>query len=140
MESFETEILIQAPAEQVWDVLTAVEAWPKWSSGVLDVKGRAGPGESIKLVSEANPKRAFSLKVAKLDRPHSMVWVGGMPLGLFRGERSFSLRPEGADTLFRMREQYTGPLLPLIWRSMPDLRPSFDKFASGLKTQAESNR
>ena len=26
---------------------------------------------------------------------------------------------------FTMREEYSGPLLPLIWRSMPDLGPSF---------------
>jgi hypothetical protein len=37
-----------------------------------------------------------------------------------------------------MREEYSGPMLPLIWRSMPDLQPSFDKFAAGLKARAEA--
>jgi hypothetical protein len=37
-----------------------------------------------------------------------------------------------------MREEYTGPLLPLIWRTMPDLGPSFERFVSGLKKKAES--
>jgi hypothetical protein len=37
-----------------------------------------------------------------------------------------------------MREEYSGPLLPLTWRSMPDPGPSFRQFASGLKQQAES--
>jgi hypothetical protein len=41
-------------------------------------------------------------------------------------------------TSFRVREEYTGPLLGLIWRSMPDLGPSFDRFARGLKLRAES--
>ena len=36
-----------------------------------------------------------------------------------------------------MREQFSGPLLPLISRSMPDLQPSFDQFARGLKTRVE---
>ncbi len=36
-----------------------------------------------------------------------------------------------------MREEYTGPLLPLTWRSMPDLGPSFTQFAEGLKAPAE---
>jgi hypothetical protein len=31
----------------------------------------------------------------------------------------------------------TGPILPLIWRSMPDLGPSFRQFADGLKEHAE---
>jgi hypothetical protein len=37
-----------------------------------------------------------------------------------------------------MREEYSGPLLPLIGRSIPDLGPSFEQFATGLKRRAES--
>ena len=36
-----------------------------------------------------------------------------------------------------MREEYTGPLLPLVWRSIPDLGPSFRHFVDGLKERAE---
>lgn len=40
-----------------------------------------------------------------------------MPMGLFKGERTFVLTPEGdSATRFTMKEEYTGPLLPLIWR------------------------
>ena len=68
-----------------------------------------------------------------------MVWRGGMPLGLFRGLRSYTLTPDGEGrTAFRMREQFSGPLLPLIWRSMPDMGPSFEQFARGLKQRVES--
>jgi hypothetical protein len=28
-------------------------------------------------------------------------------------------------------------MLPMIWRSMPDLGPSFQQFAAGLKARAE---
>jgi hypothetical protein len=28
-------------------------------------------------------------------------------------------------------------MLPMIWRSMPDLGPSFQQFAGGLKARAE---
>jgi len=37
-----------------------------------------------------------------------------------------------------MREEYTGPFASLIGRSIPDLGPSFQRFASGLKNKAES--
>jgi hypothetical protein len=61
-----------------------------------------------------------------------------MPLGLFKGVRTFTLSPTGAGaTAFTMREENTGLLLPLIWRSMPDLAPSFSQFAAGLKERAE---
>ena len=42
------------------------------------------------------------------------------------------------STAFHMREEYTGPLVGLIWRSMPDLGPSFERFAQGLKQRVES--
>ena len=62
-----------------------------------------------------------------------------MPLGLFRGVRTYEVSPgAGGQVTFHMREEYTGPLLPLIWRSMPDLGPSFQQFASGLKQRVES--
>jgi hypothetical protein len=88
-------------------------------------------------VSEANPERAFPVKVTSFDPPAGMTWTGGMPLGLFKGVRTFALQPENGATRFTMREEYTGPLLPLIWRSMPDLGPSFEQFAHGLKSRAE---
>jgi hypothetical protein len=36
-----------------------------------------------------------------------------------------------------MREEYSGPLVPMMARSIPDLGPSFDQFATGLKRRAE---
>jgi hypothetical protein len=52
--------------------------------------------------------------------------------------RTFTLSPEdNGTTRFQVREEYTGPMLPLLWRSMPDLGPSFTQFATGLKQRAE---
>jgi hypothetical protein len=36
-----------------------------------------------------------------------------------------------------MQEVFTGPLLPLYGRTIPDLNPSFKQFASSLKELAE---
>jgi hypothetical protein len=36
-----------------------------------------------------------------------------------------------------MQEVFTGPLLPLYGRTIPDLNPSFEQFASSLKELAE---
>ena len=102
------------------------------------VDGRIAPGEKITVRSQANPGRAFPVKVTEFDPGRRMTWSGGMPLGLFKGVRTFTLAP-GSDgtTRFTVREEYTGPLLALIWRSMPDLGPSFRQFATGLKQRAE---
>ena len=137
MRHYESTALIDATPEAVWAVLTDAPAYADWDSGVVRVEGRIAPQEKITVVSEANPKRAFPVTVTEFAPGERMVWSGGMPLGLFRGVRTFTLTQEGGSTRFAMREEYTGPMLPLVWRSMPDLQPSFEQFARGLKQRTE---
>jgi len=139
MKSIESSASIKATPEAIWSVLVDGPGYSDWDSGVVRVEGEIAPGERIKVVSEANPGRAFPVRVTEFAPGERMIWSGGMPLGLFRGIRTFALSP-GADgtTGFEMREEYAGPLLPLIWRSMPDLGPSFEQFARGLKARAEA--
>jgi len=139
MKAYEASAVIAAPPDIVWAVLTDAGSYWEWDSGAR-VEGRIASGERIKVTSEANPKRAFPVQVTELTPPARMTWSGGMPLGLFRGVRTFRLEPRGGNTAFTMREEYTGPLLPLIWRTMPDLGPSFTRFAEGLKAEAERRR
>ncbi len=137
MRHYESAALIDARPEAIWAVLTDADGYADWDSGVVRVEGRIAPQEKIKLVPEVNPKRAFPLEVTEFSPAERMTWTGGMPLGLLKGVRTFTLTPEGTGTRFTMREEYSGPMLPLIWRSMPDLGPSFEQFASGLKARAE---
>jgi hypothetical protein len=138
MKSYEATATIQASPEAIWAILTDAPGYRTWDSGVERVEGSIAPGAKLKVVSKANPGRAFPVKVTELTPGRRMTWSGGMPLGLFKGVRTFTLT-SGSDgaTRFVMREEYTGPLLPLIWRSMPDLGPSFRQFADGIKQRAE---
>jgi hypothetical protein len=138
MSHYESTALIEADPSAIWALLTDAPAYTTWDSSVMKLEGRIEQGEKLKVTSEANPKRAFEVKVTELRPGESMTWTGGMPLGLFKGERTFRTAPEGGATRFTMREEYTGPLARLMFRSIPDLQPSFDKFAAGLKQRAES--
>ena len=138
MKEYRAGATIDAPPEAVWAILVDGPNYANWDSGVVRVEGRIASGEKIKVVSEANPGRAFPVKVTQFVAAERMQWSGGMPLGLFKGVRTFRLKPVGTGTDFAMREVYTGPLLPLIWKSMPDLGPSFEQFAKGLKQRAEA--
>jgi len=96
-------------------------------------------GETLKIRSQAAPGRTFPVKVTGFDPPARLRFSGGMPLGLFRGVRTYEVSGDASGQVaFRMREEYSGALLPLIWRSMPDLGPSFQRFATGLKQRVES--
>jgi hypothetical protein len=139
MRAYEATATIDAAPEAVWKVLLDGQSYTSWASGVVALEGEIALGERLKVTSEANPRRAFPVRVTEVVPARSMRWSGGMPLGLFRGERTFTLSPAASgETDFKLREEYTGPLLGLIWRSMPDLGPSFEKFAQGLKQRAET--
>lgn len=129
---------IQASPQVVWDLLTDPSGYRDWNPAVLSIEGAMSPGGTIKLVSIASPKRTFSLTITSMKAPERMVWSDGMPLGLFRGVRTYQLDPVGTATAFSMTEEFTGPLAGLIAKSIPDLTESFDQFADGLRTAAES--
>ena len=140
MKSHRAEVTIEASAEAIWAILIDGASYPDWDSGVISVEGTIAAGEKITVTSEANPKRGFAVTVSEFTPNERMVWTGGMPLGLFQGVRSYDLSSAGeGKTTFSMREEYSGPLQPLMSRMMPDLQPSFDQFANGLKAKAESS-
>jgi hypothetical protein len=140
MRHYESSVLIAAAPESVWAVLADASRYPDWDSGVASVDGDIVDGGRISVRIEAAPHRVFTVLVA-LDPPRLMVWSGGLPLGLFRGTRTFGLDDApGGTTLLTMREEYTGPLLGMVWRTMPDLQPWFDRFVNGLKARVEECR
>jgi hypothetical protein len=61
------------------------------------------------------------------ERPAELGFGALMPVGGASGQ-----------VMFRMREEYSGLLLPLVPRSTPDLSPSFARFTRGLKQRAET--
>ena len=138
MKHYEAKTTIAAAPETIWGVLTDAPAYSEWDNAVIRLDGRVAPGEKLKITAETDPKRAHPIKVTEFEPARRMVWTGGMPLGLFKGVRTFTLTPENGATRFHMREEFTGPMLPLIWKSMPDLGPSFERFAHGLKAKAEA--
>jgi hypothetical protein len=138
MKFYQASSTIQASPDAIWAILTDAPRFTDWDSGIVRVEGRITPGEKIKVISKVNPGRAFPVKVTEFAPGQRMTWTGGMPMGLFKGVRTFTLTPEGdGATRLTVREEYTGPLLPLIWRSIPDLGPSFEQFVTGLKRRAE---
>jgi len=135
---YESTVDITATPERVWGVLTDTQWYDSGDNGVIRVEGSIEVGEKLTIYSEVNPGRAFPAEVRELTPAERMVWGWSMPLGLFTGERVFSLEPIDGGTRLVMWEEFGGPLLPLIGRTMPDLQPSFDHFASGLKKSAEA--
>ena len=138
MKSYQIKIEISAPVDVVWQILTQEMPRASVPFGILRLDGQIELGAQIKLWSEFAPKRAFALTVVALEAPNKMVWRGGMPFGLFTGTRVFTLTQNSSGSTFHMQETFTGPMSGMITKSMPDLTPSFTKFAQTLKSKAET--
>lgn len=139
VRSYAVSRTIDAPSSVVWRLLTDASSYARWNQAVVSIEGPITEGGTIKLVSIADPKRTFKLKVAESRAPHHMVWADGMPLGLFSGRRTFTIADRGSSGCeFSMVEAFTGPLAGLITKAIPDLTASFTTFADGLKTAAEA--
>lgn len=139
MKTFATQTTIRATPSAIWAILTDAAAYPGWNSTVDRVDGTIAAGQKITVHAKISPGRAFPVKVVDFVPGERMVWASGMPLGLFRGERTFTLTPRGeGEVEFAMREVFSGLLEPLISRSIPDLTPAFDEFAACLKQRAEA--
>ena len=129
---------IKASAEKIWAILTDGAKYVEWDPGMIRLDGKIALGEKLVIVAKVSPKRAFKVTVTQFVPNQEMVWGSGMPLGLFKGERTFRLEsgPDG-KVHFSLREVFTGLLLPLFSKSLPDMNPIFADFAAALKTRAE---
>jgi hypothetical protein len=137
MKEYKASTTIQASPEKIWNVLTHGAAWPEWDPSCDKIEGRIAPGEKLKAFTKLSPGRAFPLKVTEFVPNQKMTWTGGMPLGLFKGVRTFTLTPKGNQTEFTLHEVFSGPMLALIGGSIPDMTDAFNGFVQGLKNRAE---
>ncbi len=139
MLEFRARTSIAASPETIWAILVDGGRWPEWDPGVDRIEGRIAAGERVTAYTKLSPGRAFPVKVSEFQPGRKMVWSSGMPLGLFKGVRTFTLAPKGdGETEFTLHEVFSGLLLPLIGRSIPDMTENFAQFAAGLKKRAEA--
>jgi hypothetical protein len=139
MKVFAVQTSICATAERIWALLTDAAGYTRWNNTVEKVDGKIARGERVTVHPKINARRAFPVTVAEFEPSRYMVWTGGMPLGLFKGERTFTLKTGlNGNVEFSMREVYSGPMAPLFSRSIPNLQPAFEEFASDLKRAAEA--
>jgi hypothetical protein len=138
VQRFQASSVIEATPEAIWAVLTDGSGWTSWDSAVARFEGTIALGEKVTVYPEVNPKRGFPVTVIEFVPAERMTWRGGMPLGLFAGTRSYTLTQQSDNRVrFDMREEYSGPLAGMITKSIPDLGPSFTRFADGLKHRVE---
>ncbi|MBK6795026.1 MAG: SRPBCC domain-containing protein [Anaerolineales bacterium] len=140
MKTYSATTTIHASAETVWNILTDAKGYPSWDLSMDHIEGKLALGETVKFFTKLSAQ-AFPVKVTAFEPGRKMVLTGGMPLGLFKSERTHTLtaNQDGSIT-FKTEEIFSGLLLPIFGKNIPDLTENFNNFAAALKKRAENTK
>lgn len=138
MLAFEATAEINATPDVVWAHLSSAQDFANWDPDVTQFEGEIGLNQKFTIHTKVNPDRAFSVTCTEFVPNEKMVWSSGMPLGLFKGRRTFTLSAtDSGQTHYHVREEFSGLLLPLFRGSIPDLSEAFQRHADALKAVSE---
>ena len=137
MKKYSASIIINASPDRIWKIITDAGGYPSWDMSMDHIEGTLALGETVKFLTKLSPN-AFPVKVTGFEPNRRLVLTGGMPLGLFKSERTHTLTPAKAgQTTFLTEEIFSGLLLPIFGKNIPDLSGNFHEFVVALKKQAE---
>ncbi len=116
--AIDTEIVIEAPAELIWEVLTKFEEYPQWNPFVVQISGELEVGKKLRATMQPQGSKAmtFTPTVCTAEAGRGFRWKGQLwKPGIMDGEHSFVLEPAGPGlTRFVHSERFNGVLVPLI--------------------------
>ena len=142
VRQFETDIMINASAEAVWNTLTNFRAFSDWNPSLQTVQGMLNEGDEIKLlaISPSGAKHHTTAKIIRVDAPRELRWLGGSPLPfLFQAERYFLIEPLCQSNIrFVQGEIVSGLAVPFRWKKLnTDGRLGYENMNIALKKRAE---
>jgi hypothetical protein len=140
--TMKSEVTINAPADEVWKVLTDLESYPEWNPFFVKAKGRLAVGNELDVTMQPVGKSAqsFSPEILEIHQRRRLVWRGrlGIP-GLFDGTHYFLIEPVNATSVkFSQREEFSGILVPFA--GFEPYERGWEKMNAALKRRAERTR
>ncbi|HEX7911911.1 MAG TPA: SRPBCC domain-containing protein [Paraburkholderia sp.] len=108
--TIETEILIDRPPQDVWQILTATESYPLWNPEIVRLNGQLKQGNVIEFVEGAgSDAMTFHPTILAVQPDRELRWKGYVWFpGIFDGEHRFVLQAVGTRTRFIQSETFTG--------------------------------
>jgi hypothetical protein len=141
MKQINTEIIINAPANKVWSILTDYEGHSTWNPFIKSISGEKKPGGNLKVTMQPPGGSSMTFKpvILSFDKPKEFRWKGKLLIsGLFDGEHYFLIQQEGSDkTRFIQGEYFTGILTGLFGGVLGKTRQGFQLMNTALKTECE---
>lgn len=136
MEYFAAEALINARASTVWDVITDSGNFTLWDSGITAIDGELRNGGTIRINTTDGGGRRLRLSVQQIPG-EVMTWTSGLPLGLLKRIRTFTLSPQAGLTHLAVKEEVSGPMTPLLGNTGPDAIRTLNDYVHAVTKRAE---
>ncbi|MEU8800357.1 SRPBCC family protein [Spirillospora sp. NPDC048819] len=129
-----SDIVIDAPAQEVWDVLADLRGWETWAPGFrVRALDAVEPGREFRWAQDGTPLRS---RFAVVDPGRELSWTGSS-LGLYRAVDRMVLTPEGGRTRVTLQESLAGPLVRRVFGARK-LRATHETRLKALKTHVET--
>ncbi len=138
--TIQTEIIINASASKVWQVLIDFEAYPQWNPFIRQMTGTAKPGKQLTVQMHSGGRAmTFSPTVLAVQPERELRWLGRVFIpGIFDGEHSFVIEPLGGSQVrFVQGEKFNGLLVPFFGSLLDNTKRSFQEMNRALKVRAE---
>lgn len=137
----ETSIDIGATPEEVWRVLTDLDAYREWNPFIVSSQGTVAVGEKLenRLEPPGGRPMTFRPTVTAVEPNRAFEWLGrlGVPR-LFDGRHRFDLEPTPSGTLLRHTEDFNGVLVRPMKKSLDGATVSgFNAMNRALKDRVE---
>jgi uncharacterized protein YndB with AHSA1/START domain len=133
--TIEHRVIIHAPANVVWQVLTALERYPEWNRYATEAQGTLEAGGEVEIVARlGNSTQRVKNRVLEIIPEQKLCWVSmNWYQFLVRGTRCRYLeaQPDGT-TFFLERETMKGPVARIVVGLM------HEQLAAGLQAECES--
>ncbi|GAB2530125.1 SRPBCC family protein [Spirosoma aerophilum] len=133
--------LIEASAEQIWQILTDLDRYPDWNPMTFRVESDLRPGGPVVLHVRMNERytRIQHEILTDFDPPYRLGWRPTMPAFLLKANRIQQIEPLGErQSRYRTWETFSGPMAPLVmFLFRNDIQRGFNAVATALKRYAE---
>ncbi len=142
--SIKTEIIIDASAENVWQVLMNHETYPEWNPFITQISGSTVKGDELDVYIQGTGNSPMNFKPIVLVNKENTEfrWKGKMGIkGIFDGEHFFTLHQISANqTRFTQGEIFTGLLSGVLIKLIgKDTKAGFVSMNEALKLRTEEN-
>jgi hypothetical protein len=135
------EIEIDAPPEQVWQVLAGFASYPEWNPFITSIEGepREGAKLEVRIAPPGGRPMTFRPTVRAARPSRELRWLGRVLLpGIFDGEHVLAIEPLGEGrSRFIQSERFTGLLVPALRGTLDKTERGFEQMNQALKARVE---